>query len=104
MMTYTLSGNITWETAAGYRSLRERGPSFISISGTIYFSQLSASTLGRIKGPATIDANGKISYRNGGHLHRTTGPAVITAGGCKTYWVHNTMMPATEFFLKYGVI
>lgn len=105
ILTYN-DPDIAWYSPGKYLTFRENGPSFITLDGRVYFSQIDSTTNNRKRGPAIICPTGEIVYQSstGGELHRTDGPARIWTSGDKEYWVNDKFLTPEEFFMKYGVL
>lgn len=97
---------IYWASTDARPPFREHGPSYISNTGYLEFSQCSSQWLSRTNGgPSSITADGNVSYTNHeGQLHRTTGPALIYGNGNKEYFVNGFPWQPVEFFSKYKIV
>ena len=88
-----LYSDVTW----GMRNLRLTG-SVSSIYETMYYLEGKRH---RERGPAYVSSSGTIEYRQHGQLHRVDGPARMLANRIE-YWVHGTLHrddgPAVVYF------
>lgn len=83
---------------------RAFGPAYISVAGTIHYVEGNDRELSRKVGPAVIYSTGQVAFRNTQGRHRTDGPAYISEGGRKEYWINGQKLSELEYFLKYGVV
>lgn len=82
---------------------RKQGSVFVDTGGLIRFFDHSYQTH-KNAGPAFITSTGIIQYMDHGRLHRINGPAMIFYDGRKEYWVDDTELTSSEFFIKYGAL
>lgn len=103
---YSFTNSVYWGGVREDSSYRTKGPSWIHANGTVLFEE-NVDTPGlsrRLVGPAKIYPDGNVLYINHSGIHRTDGPAIITADGSKMYYIQNVQLSEIEFFSTYGVV